>query len=110
MVYLYKYMYEYVGPGTRATEGLGLDQVLSCLRDNSSWGPPLGALYPGGSLACSTLTTLPGSASVVLASGRGGLRKYHYVEFFAVPKRQVNAEPYVWKDKVHFWTKRQLQA
>ena len=61
-------MYDkYVGAGTRAAEGSDLDQVLSCLRDISSWGPPLGALFPGGSSACSALPTLLGSASVVLA-------------------------------------------
>ena len=29
-------VYKYVAPGTRAAEGSDLDQVLSCLRGNSS--------------------------------------------------------------------------
>ena len=39
-----KHMSQYVGPCTRAARGSCLDQVLSRLRDNSSWAPPLRAL------------------------------------------------------------------
>ena len=46
---------KYVGTYTRAAEGSDLDQVLSCLRDYSSWRPHFGGLFPGGSSACSTL-------------------------------------------------------
>ena len=63
-------MYEYVGPGTRAAEGTDLDQVLSCL-------------FPGGSSTCSTLPTLPGSASVVVASS---LCRECFLCFFAQNK------------------------
>ena len=94
--YHYRYKYKCAGPGTRAAEGTDLDQVLSCLRDYSSRGPPLGALFPEGSSACSPLPTLPGSATVVLASCRGGLRKYH---LFA--NSQVRSRKYK-RTKSHF--------
>ena len=92
-------MYKYVGPGTIAAEVSDLDQVLSCLRDNSSAGPPLGVLFPGGSSACSTLPTLPGSASVMLASCRGGLRKYR---FFANSPSEMLSAGAVRRKTLHF--------
>ena len=55
-------MYEYVGAGTRAAEGFASDQVLSCLRDNSSGGPPLVALFPAR--ASGSLTPDPAGVGV----------------------------------------------
>ena len=70
-----KYMSKYVDPVVAAAERLDLDQILSCRRDNTSWGPLLGTLFHGRAPPCSPLPTLPGVASAVLASCRDRSRK-----------------------------------
>ena len=65
---LYKYMYRYVGHVISAIEKLVLDQVLNRECPSSRWGPPFGVVFARRASLCSSLPTLPGATSAVLAS------------------------------------------
>ena len=63
-------MYRYVGYIFSAIEKSYLDKILSRKRP-SRWDPPFGVLFARRASPCSSLLTLPGVASAVLASSPG---------------------------------------
>ena len=54
-----------------AIEKSDLDQVLSRRHPSSRWGPPFGVMFVWRAWPFSSLSTLPGAASAVLASSPG---------------------------------------
>ena len=78
----WKYMDDNVGHVVPAIEKSILDQVLSRRRPRSRWGPPLGALIPGGASPRSPLPTRQVAGESVLASSRcGGCYFRFFVNF-----------------------------